>query len=196
MSPLSQVGMLLVNTIGSMVLLVFLLRFLLQLVRADFYNPISQFILRFSNPLLIPLRRVIPGFGGLDIASLVLAYLAQLLLMIAILLVAGQFSLPWGYLLVWAVIGLMSLWLNIYFWGLVIIVIASWIAPNSYNPALILINQIIEPAIRPIRNAMPNLGGLDLSPIIAFLLIQVLQIMVIGQLAALTGMPHGLAMGM
>tara|TARA_R110000868_G_scaffold100574_3_gene276563 strand:- start:13912 stop:14478 length:567 start_codon:yes stop_codon:yes gene_type:complete len=188
--------MLLVNTIGSMVLLVFLLRFLLQLVRADFYNPISQFILRFSNPLLIPLRRVIPGFGGLDIASLVLAYLAQLLLMIAILLVAGQFSLPWGYLLVWAVIGLMSLWLNIYFWGLVIIVIASWIAPNSYNPALILINQIIEPAIRPIRNAMPNLGGLDLSPIIAFLLIQVLQIMVIGQLAALTGMPHGLAMGM
>ncbi|MDO6805862.1 YggT family protein, partial [Wenyingzhuangia sp. 1_MG-2023] len=96
---------LLVNTIGSMVLLIFLLRFLLQLVRADFYNPISQFILRFSNPLLVPLRRVIPGFGGLDIASLVLTYLAQLLLMVAILMIAGQFMLPWGYLLVWALIG-------------------------------------------------------------------------------------------
>jgi YggT family protein len=187
--------MLLVNTIGSMVLLIFLLRFLLQLVRADFYNPISQFILRFSNPLLVPLRRVIPGFGGLDIASLVLTYLAQLLLMVAILMIAGQFMLPWGYLLVWALIGVLSLWLNIYFWGLLITVIASWVAPNSYNPALILINQILEPAIRPIRNAMPDLGGLDLSPIIAFLLIQVLEIMVIGQLATLSSMPTGIAIG-
>ena len=80
MSTLSQVGMLLANTIGSMVLLIVVLRFLLQLVRADFYNPLSQFIVRFTNPALIPLRKVIPGFGGLDVASIVLALITQYLL--------------------------------------------------------------------------------------------------------------------
>jgi len=68
MSPMSQVGLLLLNSIGSLILLIIVLRFLLQLVRADFYNPLSQMIVKFTNPMLIPLRRVIPGFGGLDVA--------------------------------------------------------------------------------------------------------------------------------
>ena len=192
MSPFSQVGLLLVNTIGSLILLIFLLRFLLQLVRADFYNPISQFVVRFSNPFLVPLRRMIPGFGGLDIASLVLAYCTQLLLMAAILLVAGQESLPWMNLLAWALIGLLALLVNIYFWGLLIVVIASWIAPNSYNPALILINQILDPVMRPIRRIMPDLGGLDLSPIVLLLAIQVIEILVIYPAAQATLMPQAL----
>jgi len=195
MSPLSQVGMLLVNTIGSMVLLIVMLRFLLQLVRADFYNPISQFIVKVTNPLLIPLRRVIPGLGGLDVASLVLAYAVQVVVMAITLLVAG-YGLPWANILIWALIGLPALILNVYFWGLIITVIASWIAPNSYNPALILINQILEPVVRPIRAKMPDMGGLDLSPIIVFLLIQVVEIMVIRQLAVVTQMPRGLVFGL
>jgi len=195
MSPLSQVGMLLVNTIGSMVLLIVMLRFLLQLVRADFYNPISQFIVKVTNPLLIPLRRVIPGLGGLDVASLVLAYAVQVVVMAITLLVAG-YGLPWANILIWALIGLPALILNVYFWGLIITVIASWIAPNSYNPALILINQILEPVVRPIRAKMPDMGGLDLSPIVVFLLIQVVEIMVIRQLAVVTQMPRGLVFGL
>lgn len=195
MSPLSQVGMLLVNTIGSMVLLIVMLRFLLQLVRADFYNPISQFIVKVTNPLLIPLRRVIPGLGGLDVASLVLAYAVQVVVMAITLLVAG-YGLPWANILIWALIGLPALILNVYFWGLIITVIASWIAPNSYNPALILINQILEPVVRPIRAKMPDMGGLDLSPIVVFLLIQVIEIMVIRQLAVITQMPRGLVFGL
>lgn len=196
MSPFSQVGMLLVNTIGSLALLMFILRFLLQLVRADFYNPISQFIVRFSNPLLIPLRRVIPGFGGMDIASLVLAYSAQLVLMALILIIAGQQGLPWINLFVWAGVGLLSLLVNIYFWGMIIMVIASWIAPNSYNPALILVNQILEPLMRPVRQRMPDLGGIDLSPIVVFLIIQVFEILILNPLAVFSGMPRGLAMGL
>jgi len=195
MSPLSQVGMLLVNTIGSMVLLIVMLRFLLQLVRADFYNPISQFIVKVTNPLLIPLRRVIPGLGGLDVASLVLAYAVQVVVMAITLLVAG-YGLPWANILIWALIGLPALILNVYFWGLIITVIASWIAPNSYNPALILINQILEPVVSPIRAKMPDMGGLDLSPIVVFLLIQVIEIMVIRQLAVITQMPRGLVFGL
>jgi YggT family protein len=196
MSPFSQVGMLLVNTIGSLALLMFILRFLLQLVRADFYNPISQFIVRFSNPLLIPLRRVIPGFGGMDIASLVLAYSAQLVLMALILIIAGHKGLPWMNLFVWAGVGVLSLLVNIYFWGMIIMVIASWIAPNSYNPALILVNQILEPLMRPVRQRMPDLGGIDLSPIVVFLIIQVFEILVLNPLVAFSAMPRGLAMGL
>jgi len=196
MSPFSQVGLLLVNTIGSLILLIFLLRFLLQLVRADFYNPISQFIVRFSNPLLVPLRRMIPGFGGLDIASLVLAYATQLLLMAAILLVAGETSLPWMNLVFWALIGVFSLLVNIYFWGLLIVVIASWIAPNSYNPALILINQILDPVMRPIRRMMPDLGGIDLSPIMLMLAIQVVEILILYPAAQATMMPKALVIGL
>ena len=195
MSPFSQAGILLVNSIGSLVLLVFIMRFLLQLVRADFYNPISQFVVRFSNPLLIPLRRVIPGFGGLDIASLVLAYSSQLILMALILVIVGQPGLPWMNLVIWAGVGLLSLLVNIYFWGMIIMVIASWVAPNSYNPALILVNQILEPLIRPVRQRMPDLGGMDLSPIVVFLIIQMFEILVLNPLAALTGMPRGLAIG-
>ena len=194
MSPIASAGLLLINAIGGLVLLVFLLRFLLQLVRADFYNPISQFIVKASNPLLIPLRRVIPGFGGMDIASLVLAYGAQLITMALIMVVSG-YAVPWMNVLAWAAIGLLGLLLNIYFWGGIIVAIASWIAPNSYNPALILINQILEPAIRPIRNKMPDLGGLDLSLFVLLMAIQLFEILILGPLAAASQLPRGLVMG-
>ena len=132
-------------------MLVVILRFLLQLVRADFYNPISQFIVKVTHPALIPLRRIIPGLGGLDLAALLLAYLVQTAIIALIFGIKyhATVAMPWASFLLWAPIGLLSLILNIYFWGLIIIVVASWIAPNSYNPALILINQIMEPVVRP-----------------------------------------------
>lgn len=198
MSPITNVGLLLLNTVGSMVLMIIMLRFLLQLVRADFYNPISQFVVKFTNPLLVPLRRIIPGFGGLDVASLVLAYAAQALLLALLLLMTGyQNGNPfWMNALMWAPLGLLALVLNIYFWGLIITVIASWIAPNSYNPALILINQILEPVVRPIRARLPDMGGLDLSPIAVFLAIQIAEILLLGPLAQMLGVPRGLMIGL
>src|SRR5690606_11698528 len=92
-------------------------------------------------------------------------------------------DIPWANLLVWAPLGLFGLLLKIYFWGLIITVIASWIAPNSYNPALILINQILEPVVRPFRAKMPDLGGIDLSPIVVFLLTKVLESIFIDHMA-------------
>lgn len=189
MSPVSQVGMLLINTVGSILLLIVLLRFLLQLVRADFYNPISQFIVKATNPVLIPLRRVIPGFGGLDIASLVLAYGVQVIFMAGALLVMG-YGLPWANIVVWSLVAIFALIIKVYFWGMLITVIASWIAPNSYNPALILINQILEPVIRPIRQKMPDMGGLDLSPIVILLGIQIVEIVALYPLVKLTQFPN------
>lgn len=194
MTPLTQAGMLIINTLVGLYLLLVVLRFLLQLVRADFYNPISQFIVKATNPPLIPLRKVIPGWGGVDISSLVLALLVQAIAIVLILLLNG--IQPPVQVAIWAGIGVLSLLLKIFFWGLLITVIASWIAPNSYNPALILINQILEPAIKPIRKILPDMGGIDISPIIAFLLIQVLEILLIKSLVQASGMPSGLVMGL
>jgi len=136
---------------------------------------------------------MIPGLGGIDIASLVLAFLVQAIAIVLILLLNG--IQPPIEVALWAVIGVLSLLLKIYFWGLLITVIASWVAPNSYNPVLILINQILEPAIKPVRKLMPDMGGIDISPIIAFLLIQVLEILVVKGLAQASGMPSGLVLG-
>jgi YggT family protein len=194
MTPLTQVGLLVINTLVGLYLLLVVMRFLLQLVRADFYNPISQFIVKATNLPLIPMRKVIPGFGGIDIASLVLALLVQATAIVLILLLNGVQPPPLQ-VPIWAAIGIMSLLLKVYFWGLLITVIASWVAPNSYNPVLILINQILEPAMKPIRKILPDMGGIDISPIIMFLLIQVLEIMVVKGLAQASGMPAGLVMG-
>jgi YggT family protein len=194
MSSLTQVGLLVINTLVGLYLLLVVLRFLLQLVRADFYNPVSQFIVKATNLPLIPLRKMIPGFGGIDIASLVLALLVQAVAIILILLLNG-IQPPPLQVAMWSAIGILSLLLKVYFWGLLITVIASWVAPNSYNPVLILINQILEPAMKPIRKIMPDMGGIDISPIIMFLLIQVLEILLVKGLAQASGMPAGLVMG-
>lgn len=194
MTPLIEVGVLVVKTLVGLYLLLVVLRFLLQLVRADFYNPISQFIVKATNPLLIPLRRIIPGFGGIDLASIILAVVIQALAIVFILLLYGV-GIDIAVVAAWSFVGILGLILKVYFWGLLITVIASWIAPGSYNPALILINQILEPAMKPIRNMMPDLGGLDISPIIMFVAIQALEILIIGSIAQATGLQPGLIMG-
>ncbi|HGM4257147.1 TPA: YggT family protein [Pseudomonas aeruginosa] len=182
------------QTLGSLYLLIVLLRFILQLVRADFYNPLSQFIVRATKPLLNPLRRIIPGFGGIDLASLVLAILIQLVLMILILMLMGYgvggFIMQ---LLIWSIIAVTSLFLKVFFFALIISVILSWVAPGSYNPGAQLVNQICEPLLMPFRKLLPNLGGLDLSPIFAFLALKLIDMLVINNLAAMTGMPQQLS---
>lgn len=179
-----------IQTLGSLYLLIVLLRFILQLVRADFYNPLSQFIVKATQPLVAPLRRIIPGFAGLDLASLILAILVQLLLMIVTLTLMGYnvggFILQ---LLVWSMIGVTSLFLKVFFFALIISVILSWVAPGSYNPGAQLVNQICEPLLAPFRKLLPNLGGLDISPIFAFITINLIDRFVIGGLAASTGLP-------
>lgn len=191
MNGLNTAAVYVVQTLGSLYLLIVLLRFILQLVRADFYNPLSQFAVKATKPLLNPLRKVIPGFGGLDLASLVLALLIQLLLMILTLLLMGYgigALLP--QLLVWSVIGVTALFVKIFFFALIASVILSWVAPHSHNPGAQLVNQLCEPLLMPIRRILPNLGGLDISPIFAFIALNLVDMLVIKNLAAMTGMPQ------
>ena len=196
MNSLNTAAIYLIQTLGSLYLLIVLLRFLLQLVRADFYNPLSQFIVRATKPLLMPLRRLIPGYGGLDFASLVLGIAIQLVMLIMIILLMG-YALPNILLLVsWAAIGVLALFVKIFFFALIISVILSWVSHGSYNPAVILINQLCEPILAPIRKILPALGGLDLSPIFAFIAIRLFDMLVIANLAAAAGMPGGLTLAL
>lgn len=189
MNGLDTAAIYILQTLGSLYLLIVLLRFVLQLVRADFYNPLSQFTVKATQPLLRPLRRIIPGFGGVDLASLVLAILVQLVMMgLTMLLAYGTTGNPLQ-LLVWSLIGVTSLFLKIFFFALIISVILSWVAPGSYNPGAQLVNQLCEPLLAPFRKLLPSLGGLDISPIFAFIAINLIDMLVVKNLAAMTSMP-------
>ncbi|MFW0757087.1 YggT family protein [Pseudomonas sp. H11T01] len=190
MIGLNTAAVYVLQTLGSLYLLIVLLRFVLQLVRANFYNPLCQFAVKATQPLLKPLRRIIPSMFGLDMSSLVLAILVQLALMaLTLLLTYGTTGNPLQ-LLVWSLIGVTALFLKIFFFALIISVILSWVAPGSHNPGAELVNQICEPALAPFRKILPNLGGLDISPILAFMVLKLLDMLVINNLAAMTMMPE------
>ena len=158
MNAINEISVYLVQTVVSIYLLIMLMRFLLQLVRADFYNPLSQFIVRATKPLLNPLRRVIPGVSGMDIAALVLAWFVLALEQLAILGLAGVGLQPLAAALL-AIPELISLIINIFLFAILIQVIISWINPGSYNPVLSLIHSLTEPLLAPVRRRMPDLGA-------------------------------------
>jgi YggT family protein len=197
MIGLNTAAIYVLQTIGSLYLLIIMLRFVLQLVRANFYNPLCQFAVRATQPLLKPLRRVIPSLFGLDMSSLVLAILVQMVLMaLTLWLAVGAIDIYGAgtggavlQLLIWAIIGVTGLFLNIFFYALIISVILSWVAPGSHNPGAELVNQITEPLLAPLRRMLPSMGGLDISPILAFMILKLIDMLVINNLAAMTRMP-------
>ncbi|MCO7571530.1 MULTISPECIES: YggT family protein [Pseudomonas] len=191
MFGLNDAAIFVIQTLGSLYLLVVLLRFILQVVRANFYNPICQFIVRATQPLLKPMRRVIPSVFGLDLSSLVLALIVQMLLF-AIILTLSYIPFNVLGLLLWAPIGIFALLLKVWFFAMIISVILSWVAPGSQSPGAELAYQISEPFLAPFRRIVPNLGGLDISPILAFIVIQLLQQWLIPRLAFYTFMPREL----
>ena len=195
MTALNEIFGYLIQTLLSLYLLAMLLRFLLQLARADFYNPICQFLVKITNPLVIPLRRVIPGVAGLDMASLLLALLLQLAGIVALLLINGLALPNILLLLVWSALGVIGLLVNIYFFALLAMIILSWIAPGSSNPAIYLLFQITEPVMAPFRKALPAMGGMDFSPILVFIIINVIQI-ALRHMAAGMGLHPALVIGL
>ncbi|WP_160104856.1 YggT family protein [Pseudomonas izuensis] len=191
MLGLNDAAIFVIQTLGSLYLLIVLLRFILQLVRANFYNPLCQFAVKATQPLLKPLRRVIPSMFGLDMSSLVLALLVQMALFAVILLLSG-YEINVLFLAPWALVGIFALFLKILFWAMIISVILSWVAPGSHNPGAELVQQITEPVLAPFRRIIPNLGGLDISPIFAFIALQLLQSWLIPRLAYYALMPREL----
>lgn len=178
MSVVNEILVYLIQTLLSLYLVAMLLRFVLQLVRADFYNPISQFIVKITNPLVIPVRRIIPGYAGIDIASLSLTILLQIVGMAAIFLLRfGGIPSPL-LLLLGGVLGVVALLVQLYFFALLAMIILSWVAQGSRHPAILLLYQVTEPVMAPVRKLLPPVGGLDFSPILVFILINIAQIII------------------
>jgi YggT family protein len=182
--------MLIINTLFDLYILLVLMRFLLQMLRADFYNPVSQFIVKLTAPPLRILRRVIPSIGGQDSASIVLCLAliyAKFLLMRALSIPAvhiGGMLAPIGGashagLLVFCIADLIALVLTVFLVAIIIQVILSWISPGQYNPVIGLVNKLSEPVLRPIRKLIPPIGGLDLSPLFGTLLILVAKMLIV-----------------
>ncbi|MFQ3288697.1 MAG: YggT family protein [Alteromonadaceae bacterium] len=155
-------------------LTILIMRVWLQLVKADFYNPLSQFIVKASNPLVIPLRKVIPGFGGIDLATVLLAFIVATAKFVSITLLSGGeleivISLYIGLIILIKQIGFLI------FIIMLAMALMSWVV-QGYNPTQMVFNQLTEPFLRPIQRIVPSIGGLDLSVLIAFLLLNVINI--------------------
>ena len=185
LSPL----MLIINTLFDLYILLVLLRFLLQALRADFYNPVSQFIVRMTTPPLKILRRFIPSIYRQDTASIVLCLLliyGKFLLMRAMSIpavnIGGQaapLSVSYAGLLIYSIADLIALLLTVFLVAVIIKVVLSWISPGHYNPVIGLVDRIASPVMRPIQRLLPSMGGLDLSPLFATLLLLVVKMLVV-----------------
>jgi YggT family protein len=170
-----QAVLFLIDTAFSLYLMVVILRLWLQLVRADFYNPFSQFVVKATNPLVLPLRRAIPSIGSLDTATLLLAYGIMLAKLVVLqLLQSGQ--VQWVPSLIFSVIFLLKEIFTLLFWILVIRALLSWFSQGR-SPVEYVMHQLTEPVLRPVRRIMPPLGGLDLSVLVVLIGLQFLNIL-------------------
>ncbi len=180
-SAFSEGLILIISKLGGLYIAAVMLRFLLQTARADFYNPVCQAIVKITAPLLNPLRRVIPSWRRLDIASLVLALLLSSLATALMVFLLGS-TLPVGKIISWAFVGLIGLTLNIYFYAMVVQVVASFIAPFSGHPILLVIFQLLQPIYRVTHRVLPPMGGLDFSPMLLILGIKAVEYLILNPL--------------
>lgn len=194
MAALNEIAAFLVETAASLYLILVVVRGMLQAARADFYNPISQFVARLTNPPLQALHRLIPIRSRVDPAVLILALAVQAIAIVTTLLLAG-FALPGPVtILVWSLIGVAGLVVNTYLVALIVMIVVSWVAPGTRHPAVLLTYQITEPVMAPVRSMLPAAGGLDFSPILVFIAINVIQI-ALRHMAAAAGLPLQLVIG-
>lgn len=177
MNPLPQIGNLIISTAFDIYIVILWMRFLLQLLHADYYNPFAQFVVKATAPFVDPLRRIIPGNRSWEPSVLVLILLLKMLELTLVGMVSGMGTFAPPQLIVVTIVQLLMLAADFYFWTLIISVVLSWVAPGSYSPIAQLVHQITEPLLAPCRRLLPAMGGLDLSPIIAFLGLQIFKIL-------------------
>lgn len=181
----------LIKTLLGIYTTLLVLRFLLQWARADFYNPISQFVVKVTSPVLKPVRRLVPSIKGMDTSSMLVAWIIKAIELLLIALLVGAGSLSWLAPL-WAIPALIKLVLNIFLFAIIIRVILSWVNPDPYNPAVSLLGRLTDPLMLPAQRLMPPIGGIDLSPMVVMIVLVLLQMLLLPPLLALTGAPAAL----
>ncbi|MSP53875.1 MAG: YggT family protein [Gammaproteobacteria bacterium] len=175
----------LIDTLFSLYILAVLLRFLLQYCESDFYNPISQFLIKITHPPLKILRRFIPAVRTIDTAALVLVFALQMLADFSILLLKGV-SIGIAALAILSITQLISLLINIFIYAVFARAILSWINPAGFDAASSILMSLTEPLLKTCRKFIPDMGGMDLSPLAVLLLLQLAKMFILPPL-------HGLA---
>lgn len=188
----SSAGAFLIQVIVGFYILIVMLRFLLQWVRANFYNPLVQFLVKLTNPPLVPLRRFIPGFMGLDMAAVVLMLSLQIV-EILLLDAIGAYPLILGVrgdaydlgilsVLVLAIAELLRLLLNVYIGAIIIQALMSWVNPDPRHPIVLLLRQLTAPVLRPAHDLLPPIGGIDLSPMLVIIGLMLAKMLLVAPL--------------
>ena len=167
------------STVTGIYLSAVLLRFLLQVAKADFYNPVSQAVIRITDPMIRVLRTVIPGYKGIDFSSLVLAFVVEAVAICVLIILYGGTIPGAGFIITWAFVGVVLFIVNIYYYAILASIIMSFVmmfsGSTNPHPLLLLVWQLTEPVMAPVRKVIPSMGGLDFSPIFIFIAIQIIQ---------------------
>lgn len=179
MSPVSNAGIFLISTLFGLYILAILLRLVLQFVRADFHNPVSQFIVKVTAPVFKPLRRFIPGFAGIDMGPVLFMLILQMLELYLISLLRGFPAPNILGLSLYATVELITLGFYIFLFSIFILAILSWINPGQYNPVNHLLHQIAEPVLGPTRKIIPPMSGIDLSPMFAMVFLWLFKLLLL-----------------
>nr|VFJ47661.1 MAG: YggT family protein [Candidatus Kentron sp. FW]VFJ62938.1 MAG: YggT family protein [Candidatus Kentron sp. FW] len=173
---IGNAGTFLIQTLLGLYIMAVMLRFLFQLVKADFYNPISQFVVKVTDPPLRYLRGFIPGLWGLDLASVVLLLILQSMEIWMISALLGGGANPIGVIIL-SVARLLELAIHVFMFSIILHVIMSWINPHVYNPMVSLLYSVTEPLLAPARKWIPSVSGLDLSPILVIVGLQLILLL-------------------
>lgn len=192
-SQLGSAGLTLVNSLINIYLFLLMLRFLLQASRADYYNPLSQSVVKITQPVVRPFQSFLgPVAGRFDLATLAAGFVLKVVSMVAIFMVIGIGIPPITGLLIAGVAAIANAILKIYFFALIVMIILSWVAPNASHPGALLVMQVVEPIMAPVRRVIPPLGMIDLSPIVVFIAINLLDGLVVGSLIRAAGISGAL----
>ncbi|KAE8438369.1 MULTISPECIES: YggT family protein [Halomonadaceae] len=192
-SQLGSAGLMLVNSLINIYLFLLMLRFLLQASRADYYNPLSQSVVKITQPVVGLFQGFLgPVAGRFDLATLAAGFVLKVVSMVAIFMVIGVGMPPIAGLLIAGVAALANAILKIYFFAMIVMIILSWVAPNASHPGALLVMQLVEPIMAPVRKVIPPLGMIDLSPIVVFIAINLVDGIVVGSLIRAAGISGAL----
>ncbi|MEQ1561025.1 MAG: YggT family protein [Methyloglobulus sp.] len=186
-SYLAAPAIFIIDSLSSLYILAIMLRFLLQWSRAEFYNPISQFLVKITHPILKIVRRYVPPIGKIDTSSVVLALSLQMLADFSVLYLKG-FTVGIGALAILSLGNLIALLINIYIYAVFARAILSWLNPGSFNSASSLLHSLTEPLLDTCRKFIPDMGGMDLSPLVALMLLQLAKMVILPPLHQLASL--------
>ncbi|MGD9592425.1 MAG: YggT family protein [Candidatus Berkiella sp.] len=191
MAPLQNASAFLVQSLFDIFLLILLLRFVLQYLRVDYYNPFTQFVVKASSPVVVPLRKVIPGLWGIDFATLI-AIIAFTSLKVCLVMYISLHKFPsMTGVAIWSLGEIFNLTINLFFYSILLSVILSWVAPLTHSPIAPILYRLTEPLMKPVRKVIPPIAGFDISPIPVMIVLQLLKILVADPLTQ-TGFQFGI----